>query len=202
MRKSVLLLSLVFCFSVHPLAAQSLVVLSEDGRQAWFAPSPSSEALPVDRIVRLGLTPGGPLPPPAPQPPTPGSELERLAATWVTKVSEYRQRDEHRRALAGMYLLFSEQITKGSFKNIGQLAKLDAQMRDMLLGTDRRKWDVWGRDVVGYLVDNVGSLEAAGPAYRQIAAGLDKSEALSPQLRALLLMIFKMLLERLLVEGI
>lgn len=191
MSRKHVLLSLVLCFCARQLAAQSVVVLSEDGKSAWFAPSASANALKVDRVVRISTNLGGPPAPPVP----PDSPLMEISATWRTKVAEYRGRDSHRQNLAGMYLLLSQQITKGTFSNIDQLKSLTKEMRNKLLGTDLAKWDQWGRDVGDYLGSHVGSLAAASEAYLAISAGLDSGEAISEQLLAFLMIILRLLLQ-------
>lgn len=203
---------LVLCCFVQPLSAQSLIVLSEDLKSAWYAPSESSAAVAVDRVVRLsGDGPSGP-PPPLP-PPSPDSPLTKLSATWATKVADYPKRDQHRQALAGMYLLLSQQIQTGSFQTIDQLETITKQLQTMLLSTDLNRWDVWGRDVGGYLGEHARSLAAAQELYLEVAAGLDSAgsvgpeflelliesaldnkEALSPELRELIMLLIKWLL--------
>lgn len=210
---------LVLWCCVQPLMAQSLVVLSEDLKAAWYAPSASSAAIPVDRVVRL-TTLSGPQPP---QPPTPGSTLRDLSAAWRTKVSPYSKLDQHRQALEGMYQLLSEQIAAGRFQSLKQLTDLTAELRNILLGTDRTRWDTWGRDVADEVVSSVGSLDDAALAYLEIALGLadgrdnalsepeflvmlvesslSSEDALSPELRELIMFLIRILLARFFPGG-
>lgn len=206
-----LLLVLLCC--AQPLSAQSLIVLSEDLKSAWYAPSESSVAVSVDLVRRLSRD--GPSGPPPPPPPSPDSPLTKLSATWSTKVADYPNREQHRQALAGMYSLLSQQIQTGSFQTIDQLEEITKQLQTMLLGTDLNRWGVWGRDVGGYLGEHAPSLAAAQELYLEVAAGLDSAgsvgpeflelliesalnseEALSPELRELLMLLIKWLLAR------
>lgn len=184
--------SLLFCFLSSVLHAESVVILQGD--RAWYCPSEKSTAVSVDRVIRIS---GGPVTPPNEppnQPPEDGSELKMLSSTWIVKVTSYGQREHHRQSLAATYMLLSQQVKSGTFSNLSQLKTVTTRTRDIILGPDRGKWDRWGQDIAAHLSSNVDSLDEAADAYLEIAAGLEKSEAIRPETLEFILMIIKLIM--------
>ena len=115
-------LTLLVLFCAHPLLAQSVVILSEDGKSAWFAPDEVTRARAVDRIVRLsGDTT---LPPGDPDDPLPPSEdkwgLVAFSETEAKKVAGDAKRDETAAKLGIAYVVIGKQVQDGKITQ-GQL---------------------------------------------------------------------------------
>ena len=186
-----LLLPLLLLFLVSPVLAESVVILQ--GNKAYYAPTNSSAAVLVDRIIHLPN--GGPILPPPPDPDSP-STLIRLSSTWVSKVTMYNKRLPHRQSLAAMYMLLGQQSLEGKFDDLEQLQLRTNQLKDILLGSDKPKWNEWGQGIGDYLSVNVSSLVEAGPAYAEIAAGLESSqEAIGPVILGIITFIIDALAE-------
>ena len=183
-RSLALWLFLLFGLLALKLNAGSVVILQGD--KAWFAPSESSIAVSVDRIVRIDGGPSDPSDPPIIPPVDPptdpdDSELKTLSSTWVVKVSPpYPKRNTHRQALSAMYRVLSKRQKDGGFSNLAQMQDVTLQFRNLILAADKVKWDPWGSDIGVYLSEHVSSLAEAGDAYLDVAAGLESLEALGP----------------------
>jgi hypothetical protein len=124
--------------------------------------------------------------------PDPENDMQKLSATWVTKVPDYAKRDEDRTKLAAMYLLLSQEIKKGTFKDVAQLSEVTIKTRDMI-GIDKNKWDIWGRDISAALTGK--SLTQLGNDYASVSTGLAPKEAINPAFIALIIEIIKLIMQ-------
>ncbi len=185
---------LLFLLFVSLSQAQSVVIL--DNGRAWYVPTSSSVAIPVDRIIRLGGPTEPPIDPPTdPTDPT-DSELKTLSATWPSKVDDYPQKQNHRRSLHTIYSLLGEQSSvAGRFDSLDHLQRVTETMRDVALGQSGiAAWREWGGDVGDWLRANVSSLDAAGPAYLDVADGLGSNEAIGAALPVIIKLLLKFVL--------
>lgn len=184
-------LLLFLLFSSSLLCAESVLILQ--GNTAWYAPSSSSVAMKVDRVIRISG--GGPVDPPIDPNPPNGSPLVAISATWRVKVDPYQERDQHRQLLQVTYRSLGEQVEAGSFTNMAQLQAVTEAAVSTVLGSSKPKWDLWGKGVGDYLLANVKSLDAAGAAYLDVAKGLTlDGEAIGPFLTAIITMLIKELI--------
>ena len=179
------LLFVLFGFVGPKLHAESVVFIEADkaGKvvKAWYWPSKSLTAVSVDRIVPVVGGPLDPLDPVDPVDPSDpnDSELKKLSSTWPVKVEMYDKRNTHRRGLSAMYIVLSKRQQDGGFSNVAQMQTVTLEFRNLILAGDKVKWDPWGSDIGVYLSDHVSSLDEAGDAYLDIAAGLESPEAIS-----------------------
>lgn len=193
LKKHWLYLSLGLSFVLYAtgLSAETVVIVSRDGKVAWYAGSASSEAVKADRVLRLTTTPDGPG-----DPPTNPSKLSELSSTWKTKVPDYTKRDKHRRALAVISTVLSGRVKNGTITSLEQLEEESDKAQTLILGSDKEKWDTWGKDIGVYFEANVKSLESAASAYLDVAAGLQSGQAaLDPIIIAIIVEIITLLLE-------
>lgn len=141
-------LSLLVVLSlVNLAAAQSVVILSEDGKAAWYAPSKAVTAVFVDRIVRLsGDTPTTPIPPGDPDDPPPPTEdrwgLVALSEAEADKVVGDPIRDANASKLNVFYGGLGKLIQAGTVSKSQVKAAVELTFREAV-GDARKAWRPW-----------------------------------------------------------
>lgn len=112
------LLVLVLLIFSAPLFAQSVVTLSEDGKQAWYTPSGMSIGILADRIIRLsGDSPDDPDDPPVDPPTNPDQwGLVALSESEAQSVQGDPNRNETASKLSAVYLVTGKQFQDGNIE--------------------------------------------------------------------------------------
>ena len=166
-------LLLVLC-CVLPLLAQSVVIVSEDGKSAWFASDASSMAKPVDRIVTLS----GDTPPP-PDKPTPPSEdkweLAAFSEAAANKVQGDQNRSETAAKLGTAYVAIGKQVQQGAITQRQLKAALELTFRFAAGGVEE-SWTPWKKATQGkYNSQQFANAAEAGQGVIDIGLGASRT---------------------------
>lgn len=139
---------LVFLALCASLFAQSVVVLSEDGRTAWYAPNATSTAVLADRVVRLsGDSPLPPTDPPADPPIDPPNNPDQWGLIAVSETAAQSvlgdpNRDDSAGKLMAAYMTLGTQLQDGTIKPDQIKALLDLAFR-FATRPSTEAWEPW-----------------------------------------------------------
>ena len=132
---------IVFLFMAAIASAQSVVVLSEDGKQAWYGPDGEETAKLVDRVVQLSGD--SPTDPDDPDPPTDDKwGLVAVSETAARAVAGDPNRSETAGKLGTAYISIGKQLQSGAITPAQLKPTLELTFR-FVAGAAADQWKPW-----------------------------------------------------------
>lgn len=134
------ILALIFLVFSVPLFAQSVITLSEDGKQAWYTPNGMSTGILADHVIRLsGNSPNIPIPIP--------DNPDRWGLTAVSETAALNVRgDPNRNETAGklmaVYVTLGKQLQSGAVQSSQIKALLELSFQ-FATGSAEDAWRPW-----------------------------------------------------------